>query len=154
MGRARVGDASGSEGAAARALALAPEDARIRFLAGELALRRAGAVQGLARQGLIERGRRHFRASLSIDRVNPDARLGMARSYAFDGENAARGLEWIGTLRTLRTGSLEVDLVAARLHARAGAPDRASRLVARVASRTHSPRLAERALGIRDASSR
>ncbi len=68
-----------------------------------------------------------------------ESRVGFAATCLFEAQDAERGLEWLESARALRPGSLEIDLLAARLNAKLGRFESARKLAADVVSRTRWP---------------
>jgi tetratricopeptide (TPR) repeat protein len=112
--------------------------------------------EGARQEGLNvgERGRRldlarqYYVQSLRLEQRGVAARLGLARTFLVDGEDAAAGIRWVETARELRPGSLEVELVFARLFASQGSTSAARRRAIDIASRSHSKSLRMSALGL------
>ncbi len=116
-----------------RARALAPDDPATGLETAELALARAQAAAGAAeRAEAAAAARARFRELLARAPNAAAAELGLARSYLVEGEASAEGRPAIARARSLAPGSLEVDLVEARLAARSGRSAEARLIAAEV----------------------
>lgn len=93
------------------------------------------------RSGWLEGARKHYVRALELDRRNARARVGMAAVMLAEGADPEAVRPWLDAARTLRPGSLEVELWQARLDAAAGAEVAAEMRARTVASRSHWPAL-------------
>jgi tetratricopeptide (TPR) repeat protein len=104
--RALAGDAGGAQNALARALARAPDDARVSVLAGRAELARADVLEGDTAAAALRAGEKHFRRALAHDRRSAAAWFGLGQGLARAGQpdaalsalETARRLGWSPSL--------------------------------------------------------
>ncbi len=99
----------------------------------------------------LEQARRLFLQSLRIEERGVEARLGLARTYLEEGEDAREGIRWVESARRLRPGSLDVELVSARLLVKQDLRGSARRRASDVVSRARSARLRKQGRELLDA---
>ena len=120
-----------------QALAAAEDDAKVRSIAGSV-YARAAANRETAdeRSSLLRAAREHLRAAHALRPSSADPLLELARTHLVDGEDLAAALELAESAAMRRPGSLEIDLVRARLEAKRGRRTAARLLAQEVASRS------------------
>ena len=77
--------------------------------------------------------------------------MGLARTYLEEGEDAREGIRWVESARRLRPGSLDVELVSARLLVKQDLRGSARRRASDVVSRARSARLRKQGRELLDA---
>ena len=132
-----------TEPLARRALEEAPADAQVLASVADFYARgaRREALDTSERQHRLEQARRLFTRSLQLERDAVAAQLGLARTYLAEGDDVTLGIRWAKAAQQLRPGSLEIDLVLARLEAKQGWLSSARLRTIDMISRTHSIRL-------------
>jgi tetratricopeptide (TPR) repeat protein len=130
----------------ARALGLAPDDALVQLELGDSSREQAEAANDPSEVAeLAETARRHYRASEAVDPSRAAAPALRATTHLLPGQDPALAVAPLARARRLRPASLELELLAARVHAALGQHARARAEAAGVAARTHSRPLAEAA---------
>lgn len=120
-----------------RALAEAEDDAKVRTIAGNVYTRAAASRETTEKRSrLLRMARGHLRAAHALQPASADPLLELARTHLVDGEDLTAALELAGSAAVLRPGSLEIDLVRARLEAQRGHRIAARLLAQEVASRS------------------
>lgn len=138
-----------AEGHLARALALAPEDARVLLDAG--ATHAARAVQESEdRERWLARARGELQRSLALDPQSAEAHARLAATALIDGTDVEEGLVHAQRALRLQPASLELRLLAARLRAAHGETRRARAQALDVLSRAHAPDTAADARALLD----
>ena len=127
-----------------RALAAAPGNTRVQLEAGKYFQARAAATSPPGRQAdLASQAREHYTRSLQGDTALPEAHAMLGASYLLPGQDPALGVAPLGAAARLLPGSLEVELLQARLQAALGHPGLAGVQSRDVLSRSGSRRLQE-----------
>ncbi|HJO25601.1 MAG: hypothetical protein QF890_00355 [Myxococcota bacterium] len=132
-----------------RALATAPDNARVRLEIAEAYRKRAQtSVDPDARHGLAEAARRQYRSSLELDEQIPETHAGLAATFLIAGEDPALAVAPLKRARELLPASLEIALLDAELLKKLGNPVSARRHANTVLSRTRSKQTARAARAI------
>ena len=129
-----------------RAMAAAPEDSRIEVEAGNCDRTRAAASALPAeREEWVGKARAHYRRIGKGDPALPEALAMLGASYLIPGEDPKLGAAPLGAAARLLPGSLEIELLQARLQAALGNLGLAGVQARDVFSRSGSRRIQEEA---------
>lgn len=133
-----------AEGHLQRALAAAPGNARVQLEAGNYFGERAASVSSSAQRAeLARQAREHYTRSLQSKGALPESHAMLGASYLLPGEDPALGVAPLEAAARLLPGSLEVELLQARLQAALGHAGLARVQARDVLSRSGSRRIQE-----------
>ena len=129
-----------------RSLAAAPDDPAVQLQAGNCDRARAAASALPAeREEWVRQARAHYRRIGKGDEAFPEALAMLGASYLLPGQDPKLGVAPLEAAARLLPGSLEIELLQARLQAALGSPGLASLQAREVFSRSGSRRLQEEA---------